>query len=86
MKLIIILSVLVIFISCFFVFFTFDSMIKTKMVCDYKEKFTCNVGELSSSIVFGIMIVAMFLFVDTLVVYILVKTWVPNLFMYGYST
>ena len=45
--------------------------------------FTCNVTELNFTIVFGILIVGMFLFVDTLVVYIMIKTWVPDLFMYG---
>ena len=33
MKLVIFLGALVIFISCFFIFFTFDSMIRTKMIC-----------------------------------------------------
>jgi len=83
MKLVIFLGALVIFISCFFIFFTFDSMIRTKMICSLKEKFTCNVTELNFTIVFGILIVGMFLFVDTLVVYIMIKTWVPDLFMYG---
>ena len=85
MKLVIFLSTLVIFISCFFIFFTFDSMIKTKMVCDYKETFKCNVVELNTTIIFGILIVGMFLFVDCIVMYIMVKTWVPNLFMYSFS-
>lgn len=84
MKLIIFLSTLVIFISCFFIFFTFDSMIRTKMVCDYKEKFTCNVVELNTTIIFGILIVGMFLFVDCIVMYIMMKMWVPNLFMYSF--
>jgi len=83
MKLIIFLGALVIFISCFFIFFTFDAMMDTKMMCDYKEKFSCNFGELNMTIVVGILIVGLFLFVDTLVVYVMAKTWVPDLFMYG---
>lgn len=85
MKLLVFLCALVIFISCFFIFFTFDSMMKSKLVCDYKEKFVCNAGELNMTIVFGILVVAMFLFVDTLVVYVMIKTWVPDLFMYGFK-
>ena len=83
MKVIVFLGMLVVFISCFFIFFTFDSMIKTKLICDYKEKFVCNVGELNTTIIFGIVIVGIFLFVDTLVVYVMMKSWVPDLFMYS---
>ncbi len=83
MKLVIFLGALVIFISCFFIFFTFDSMLRSKLICSFGEKFTCNVSELNMTIVFGILIVGMFLFVDALVVYIMVKTWVPDLFFYG---
>jgi hypothetical protein len=83
MKLVLMLGMLVIFISCFFIFFTFDSMIRSKFVCEYREKLVCNVGQLNSTIVFGILIVGMFLFVDTLVVYVMMKTWVPDLFVYG---
>ncbi len=83
MKIVLFLGMLVVFISCVFIFFTFDSMIKTKLICDYKEKFVCNVGELNTSIIFGIVIVGIFLFVDTLVVYVMMKSWVPDLFMYS---
>lgn len=83
MKLVILLGTLIIFISCFFIFFTFDSMIRTKLVCSFSERFVCNVSELNFAIVFGILIVGMFLFVDALVVYIMIKTWVPGIFMYG---
>jgi hypothetical protein len=60
-------------------------MVKTKFVCSYSEKLVCNVAELNSTIIFGILVVGMFLFVDTLVVYLMVKTWVPDLFIYGYK-
>lgn len=83
MKLVIFMGMLIIFISCFFIFFTFDSMIKSQLVCDYKETYRCNVSEVNTSIIFGILIVGMFLFVDTLVVYIMIKTWVPGLFIYS---
>ncbi len=83
MKLVLFLGALVIFVSCFFMFFTFDSMIRTKLVCSYGERAVCNITELNTTIVFGILIVGMFLFVDTLVVYLMVRTWVPDLFIYG---
>jgi len=82
MKLIILLGVLCIFISCFFIFFTFDSMIKSKFICSYSEHLICNFAELNKTIVIGIFIVGVFLFVDTLVIYLMTKTWVPDLFMY----
>jgi hypothetical protein len=83
MKLIIFLGVLVIFVSCIFIFFTFDAMMKSKFVCTYTEKLVCNVSDLNMTIVFGILVVGMFLFVDTLVIYLMVRTWVPDLLMYG---
>lgn len=83
MKLVVGLGMLVIFISCFFMFFTFDSMIRTKMACSYEDgNVSCNVAELNMTIIFGILIVGIFLFIDTIVVYIMVKTWVPGLMVY----
>lgn len=83
MKLVIFLGALVIFISCFFIFFTFDSMIRTQLVCSYGDRVICNLVEFNGMIVVGIMVVGMFLFLDVMVVYIMVKTWVPDLFIYG---
>lgn len=83
MKIVVFLSMVIIFISCFFIFFTFDSMLKSKLSCDYETTFKCNVTELNFTIVFGILIVGMLLFVDTIVVYIMIKTWIPGLSFYG---
>ena len=85
MKFVIFLGGLIIFISCFFIFFTFDSMIRTKIICSFEERYKCNLTEFNMTIVFGILIVGIFLSVDTLVVYLMVKTWVPGLFAYGYN-
>ncbi|NIO19274.1 MAG: hypothetical protein GTN76_00630 [Candidatus Aenigmarchaeota archaeon] len=88
MKLVIALGLLIVFISCFFIFFTFHTLLQTKMSCDYGEDpnvLSCNVEELNVSIIFGILVVGLFLFVDTLVVYLMIKTWVPDLFMYRFS-
>ncbi len=83
MKFVLLLGTLIIFISCFFIFFTFDSMMRSELICSFKEKFVCNVTELNMTIVFGILVVGFFLFVDALVVYIMVKTWVPGVFLYS---
>lgn len=85
MKIVIFLGALIIFISCFFIFFTFDSMIRSQLMCSFGEgeRIRCNLSEFNMTVVIGILIVGMFLFVDTLVVYIMIKTWVPDLFLYG---
>jgi len=84
MKFVIFLGMLVIFISCFFIFFTFDAMAKSKMICTSEgEAVRCNFMELNATIIFGILVVGMFLFVDSLVLYVMIKSWVPDLFMYG---
>lgn len=82
MKLVIFLGALIIFISCFFMFFTFDTMLRSKFVCNFDERVSCNITELNFTIIFGIMVVGGFLFIDTMVVYIMLKTWVPGLFVY----
>ena len=83
MKLIIFLSMLIIFISCIFIFFTFDSMIKTKLVCDYGVTISCNMPELDFTIIFGILIIGMLLSIDVIVMYVMIKTWVPGLLIYN---
>jgi|GEM_PF-2017619 len=85
MKLVIFLGCVTIFISCFFIFFTFNTLLHFKISCEQGiiGNLKCNMEELNISIVFGIIIVGLFLFIDTLVVYFMVKTWVPDLFMYG---
>ncbi|MEE9323649.1 MAG: hypothetical protein V3U72_03815 [Candidatus Aenigmarchaeota archaeon] len=83
MKLLIFLGCLIVSISCFFILLTFDSMIRTEFICSFEEKVVCNLTELNFTIVFGILIVGMFLFVDMLVVYLMIKTWVPGVFAYG---
>lgn len=80
MKLMLLLGALVIFISCFFIFFTFDFMVKAQIVCSLSETITCDVSNFNQAIVFGIVIVGSFIFLDAIVVYIMVKTWVPGLF------
>lgn len=85
MKLVIFLGLLTIFISCFFMFFTFNTLLQVNISCEYGTGsyiFRCDVDELNFSIIFGIVIVGLFLFVDSLVIYIMIKTWVPELFMY----
>ncbi|NIO23018.1 MAG: hypothetical protein GTN38_03260 [Candidatus Aenigmarchaeota archaeon] len=88
MKLVIFLGLIIVFISCFFIFFTFHTLLGVKMSCEYgigSNIFSCNVEELNFSVVFGILVVGLFLFVDTLVVYLMIKTWAPDLFMYRLS-
>ncbi|MCK5023138.1 MAG: hypothetical protein KAS04_03120 [Candidatus Aenigmarchaeota archaeon] len=82
MKLIIFLSMLIIFISCIFIFFTFDSMIKTKLACDYGVTFSCNMPKLDFTIIFGILIIGILLSIDAIVMYVMIKTWVPGLLVY----
>jgi hypothetical protein len=87
MKLVIFLCCLTIFISCFFIFFTFQTLLDVKISCEFgmgPHIFSCDMEELSFSIIFGIIIVGLFLLVDTLVVYFMIKAWVPELLMYRF--
>ena len=83
MRLVIALGMLTVFISCFFIFFTFHTLLLNKMSCELETTTTdCNPDQLNWSIVFGILIVGIFLFVEVLVVYLMIKSWVPGLLMY----
>lgn len=88
MRLVIVLGLVTVFISCFFIFFTFHTLLNVKMSCEFGMGgggLSCDIEELNISVIFGILIVGLFLFVDTLVVYLMIKTWVPGLFIYGFS-
>jgi len=75
MKLLIFVSMVIIFISCFFMFFIFDTMIMTHIEClSDLESSACNLPGMATSFMVGIFMIAMFVLVDILVIYILIKT------------
>jgi hypothetical protein len=79
MRIIITLSLLIIFISCLFIFFISDSLVRAKTACNQGVTSECD--DLTMKIVVGVLIAGSFLFVDVLVVYLMIKTWIPGVFI-----
>jgi hypothetical protein len=73
MKVLILASMIIIFISIFFIFMIFDTIILTQIGC-LSGIGTCNLTGLSFSFIFGLLVIAVFIIVDIMVVYILIKT------------
>jgi hypothetical protein len=75
MKILIIIGMVIIFISAFFILFIFDTVVKRQVVCMQTiEQSTCNVKEMGQSLILGISLIAMFLIVDSGILYMIVKS------------
>jgi len=75
MKIVIIIGMLVIFISSFFILFIFDRVIKDQVACMAGlEDASCDYSQNSKSLILGISLIAMFLIVDSGVLYMIIKS------------
>ena len=73
MKLLIAIGMIIFFISWFFIFFTFDTLLKTEISCSYEQTVKCNINELNWAIMVGVLIVGIMLAVDFMVFYVILK-------------
>jgi hypothetical protein len=75
MKILIVIGMVIIFISVFFILFIFDTVIKKQITCmQVMEGAGCNVKEMGQSLVIGIALIAMFLIVDSGVLYMIIRS------------
>jgi len=75
MKILIILGMVIIFISAFFILFIFDSVVKDQVKCMTGfETNSCDVREASKTLLVGITLMAMFLIIDGGVLYMIIKS------------
>ena len=75
MKIIIILGMVIIFISAFFMLFIFDRVVKDQISCMAGlEATTCDLSQTGKSLIMGIALIAMFLIVDSGVLYLIIKS------------
>lgn len=72
MKVLILIGMLIIFISAFFSFFIFDTVVRGGIKCLYSGE-GCGEGT-AAPIVLGLAMVAFFIVIDILVVYIITKS------------
>jgi len=74
MKVLIAVSMVIIFISAFFTFFIFDTVIKTEIECiSGIENQVCDEQNFSLSFIFGLFMIGVFVLIDIIVVYIVAK-------------
>ena len=76
MKILIPLSMLIIFISVFFVLLVLTDISNKYMNCFQTKtnKIVCSVSEFGFPFVFGLFLVGVFVLIDVLVIYFLLKT------------
>ncbi|MEM7815666.1 MAG: hypothetical protein QXN71_00935 [Candidatus Aenigmatarchaeota archaeon] len=75
MKVIIAIGMVIIFISTFFMLFIFDTVIRRHISCISSiESGDCNLRETGTSLIIGIAFIAMFLIIDSAVLYLIIKT------------
>jgi len=75
MKIVIIIGMVIIFISSFFMLLIFDRVIKDQIRCMAGlEAASCDYSQTGKSLVMGIALIAMFLIIDSGVLYIIIKS------------
>ena len=75
MKIVIAIGMVVIFISAFFMFFIFDTVIKDQIACiSSLDSTLCDMKQTSSFLMIGIALITLFLLIDGVVLYIVIKS------------
>jgi len=75
MRILIVMGMVIIFISIFFILFIFDSVVREQVKCMAGfEANSCNLQESGKSMIIGLALIAMFLIVDSGVLYMIIKT------------
>ena len=74
MKVLILIGMLIIFISAFFSFFIFDTVIKDNIRCGFYGGDDCNGDDTGAPLIFGFTMIMFFVIIDVLVVYIVMKS------------
>lgn len=78
MRLVLFLGFITIFISSVFIFFTLDVLVLHTMSC---VQSSCNINSMNMGVAFGFGIITVFVLIDLVVLYIIFKTWTPDLYM-----
>jgi hypothetical protein len=74
MKVLILIGMLIIFISAFFSFFIFDTLIRDNINCGLQGGEGCDGSGTGLPLMFGLMMIVFFIIIDILVVYVILKS------------
>ena len=80
MKVILFLGFMTIFISSVFIFYTLDILVLHTASCVQNS---CNINAINGGIAIGFGIITAFVLIDLLVLYLIFKTWSPDIYMYA---
>ena len=73
MKILILIGMVIVFISVFFMFFIYDTSIKNNLACFTDEDVTCG-QEVASGVIMGAFMILMFIVIDIITIYIIGNT------------
>lgn len=73
MRILIFIGMVIIFISAFFIFFIFDVVVKDQIQCFSHTENSCNTQEAGKLLLIGLSFIGMFIIIDAVVVYLVVK-------------
>ena len=75
MRILIVIGMVIIFISVFFILFIFDSIVREQVKCmaGFEEQ-ACDLREAGKNLVLGLALISMFLIVDGGVLYMIIKS------------
>ena len=74
MRLLIVITVVIIFVSALFILFIYDTVLKDQVDCLAGVKDDCDFAEMSTAFLVGVFMISVFILVDILVIYIVIKS------------
>ncbi len=74
MKVLILIGMVIVFISAFFSFFVFNTVIREGIKCVFSAGESCSGSVTGGVVIFGFAVIAFFIAIDALVVYIILKS------------
>lgn len=73
MKILILIGMVIVFISVFFMFFIFDTSVGGQIICFTNSEVACGAEEMDAFIT-GLLMIGMFIIVDIITIYIIATT------------
>lgn len=73
MKILIVIGMIIVFISAFFILFIFETSVRNNVLCFTDSDVTCG-AEVVGTMITGLLMIGMFILVDAITVYIIVNT------------
>ena len=77
MKILLSIGMIIVFISAFFIFFIFDTSIRSQITCFTNPEVKCGARE-TGAFVMGLLMIGLFVIVDIITAYIILSTAVSE--------